>query len=215
MHTRIGLVASAAIATFVPLMAQAQTETLDYFGSLFTTLSINGNLSNGLQSTIPQNTGEVVLSSPLAPNLNNVAVNPVFWSFDSSTGFGYLNSNDPQIGNEGNSDLFMFSTDSNGALTSWNLTLNNGISSGTNSPSFASASITNSGDTFATGYSSPSCGAPPGVPVGCYSVSESNQASGNWSATAMQAPELNPASTAGSLTLLFGVIAVLRGRRAS
>jgi hypothetical protein len=36
---------------------------------------------------------------------------------------------------------------------------------------------------------------------------------GNWSATLVQAPEIDPASAASALTLLLGGLAVLRGRR--
>jgi hypothetical protein len=200
-----------------PIMANAQTETLDYTGSPFTSLSIDGNLSNGLANAIPRNAGELVLASPLGDNLNNVAVIPISWSFDSNTQFGsiYLNSSNPAAGDPGDSMSFLFSTDANGVLTGWNIAVVGGIFEGTNAPSFAAITIGNAGDTYSSGFSNPSCNAPPGVPVDCYTVTESNAAAGFWKATVTQAPEMDPASAASGLTLLLGGLAVLRSRRKS
>jgi hypothetical protein len=197
-----------------PLAANAQTQTLGYTGSPFTSLSISGNLSNGLADAIPENTGELVLSSPLGDNLNNLAVTPVSWSFDSTTRFGsiYLNSNNPFAGEFGESTSFTFSTDASGVLTGWNINVIGGIFGGTNSPSSAAFTIGNAGDSFSSGFSTPSCAAPPGVVVPCYQISESNSAPGYWKSSITQAPEIDPASAANGLTLLLGGIAVLRGR---
>ena len=199
-----------------PMAANAQTETLDYIGSPFTSRSIDGNLTNGLANAIPANAGELVLGSPLGDSLNNAAVTPLSWSFDSNTQFGsiYLNSSNPFAGGPGESMSFMFSTDANGVLTGWSIAVVGGIFQGTNSPSFASVTIGNAGDSFSSGFSSPECAVPPGVPAPCYTVTESNAAPGSWSSTIARAPEIDSASAAGALTLLLGGIAVLRGRRA-
>jgi hypothetical protein len=197
-----------------PMTANAQTETLDYIGSPFTSRNIDGNLTNGLANAIAENAGELVLSSPLGDNLNNAAVTPLSWSFDSNTQFGsiYLNSHNPAAGDPGDSMSFKFSTDANGAITGWSIAVIGGIFEGTNTPSFADITIGNAGDTFSTGFSSPSCAAPPPTP--CYTVTESNAVSGSWNTTIAQAPEMDSTSAAGALTLLLGCIAVLRGRRA-
>jgi hypothetical protein len=197
-----------------PKVASAQTETLGYGGSAFTSLTINGNLSIGLQNMIPANTGELVLSSPLGDNLHNAAITPVSWSFDATAPFGgYLDSNGPTAGGPGQSASFVFSTDASGALTGWNINILGGILSGTNSPSFAAITLGNAGDSYSAGFSSPSCAALPGVVTGCFTIAESNNASGSWSSTITRVPEIDSASAAGGLTLLFGSLAVLLSRR--
>ncbi|MDP9089771.1 MAG: hypothetical protein M3O26_13650 [Pseudomonadota bacterium] len=197
-----------------PMSAIAQTETLDYVGSAFTNLTISGNLTNGLRNVVPENFGEVVLSAPLGDNLNNAPVKPISWSFDSTTQLGgiYLNSNSP-FAAAGASPLFTFSTDANGILTGWNIDIVGGILGGTNSPSFAAVTIRNAGDTYSSGFSTPACGAPPGVVTPCFRVSESNSAAGHWTAAISSAPEIDPASAASALTLFIGALAVLRSRR--
>lgn len=196
------------------MVANAQTETLNYTGSLFTSLTISGNSTNALANAPAQNMGDLVFSSPLADNLNNVAVTPLSYSFNSGTQFGgiYLNSSNPQSGSPGNAASFIVSTDSSGMLTGWNINVTGGIFGGTNSPSFASILISNSGDSFSTGFSTPSCAAPPGVSTPCYTVSENNSARGFFSST-IAAPEIDGASAASGLTLLLGGFAVLRGGR--
>jgi hypothetical protein len=196
-----------------PMAAHAQTETLDYIGSPFTSRNIDGNSSNGLANSIAENAGELVLSSPLGDNLNSAVVTPLSWSFDSNTQFGsiYLNSRNPAAGDPGDSMSFMFSTNANGAITGWSIAVIGGIFKGTNSPSFAQFTIGNAGDTFSTGFSTPSCAAPPPTP--CYIVTESNAASGSWNSTIARAPEIDSTAAAGALTMLLGCIAVLRGRR--
>lgn len=207
---------SLILMALSPVVATAQPETLDYVGSAFTNLTISGNLTNGLHSMIPENTGEVVLSSPLGDNLHNVAVTPVSWSFDSTTQFGsiYLNSSNPFSG-QSPPPVFMFSTDANGVLTGWNIDIVAGIFGGTNSPSFADVTITNPGDTFSSGFSTPSCAAPPGVVTPCFNIFESNSAAGHWSSALTSAPEIDPASAATGLTLFFGALAVMRSKRKS
>jgi hypothetical protein len=207
---------SLILMALSPVVASAQPETLDYVGSAFTSVTISGNLTNGLHSLILENTGEVVLSSPLGDNLHNAAVTPTSWSFDSTTQFGsiYLNSNNPFSG-QNPPPMFMFSTDANGVLTGWNIDIVGGIFGGTNSPSFASVTITNPGDTFSSGFSTPSCAAPPGVVTPCFNILESNSAAGHWSSTVRSAPEIEPASAASGLTLFFGALAVMLSKRKS
>ena len=206
-----------ALGTMVagPMAANAQTETLDYIGSPFTSRNIDGDLTNGLANTIAENAGQLVLSSPLGDNLNNAVVTPLSWSFDSNTQFGsiYLNSHNPAAGDPGDSMSFLFSTDAKGAITGWSIAVIGGIFEGTNSPSFADITIGNAGDTFSTGFSSPECAVPPGVPAPCYTVTESNAAPGSWNTSIARAPEIDSTSAAGALTLLLGCIAVLRGRK--
>ncbi len=197
-----------------PIAAFAQSETLDYFGSAFTSGSITGNAASAAQDGIPtSNTGEIVLSAPLGDNLNNVAVNPVSYTFDSSNRFGsfYLSSQSPVRGAPGNYASFLFSTNAVGVVTGWNIDVVGGIFGGTNSPSHASVSITNAGDTFSAGFSTPSCGAPTGG--GCYQIRESNTSPGSFSSSGARAPEIDPRSAMSALTLLLGGLAVLRGRR--
>ena len=194
-----------------PMPANAQTETLDYFGSPFTSVTTDGNPSSTLANTIRENVGELVFATSLGHNLNNAAVTPVSWSFDGSTQFGgaYLNSTNPFV----DSVSFLFSTDAHGVPTAWSINVIGGPLSGTNAPSFASVTIGNSGDTFSTGFSNPSCNAPPGVPVPCYFVSENNAAAGDWKTALAKAPEIDAASSGGGLTILLAGLAVLCGRR--
>ncbi len=64
------------------------------------------------------------------------------------------------------------------------------------------------GDTYTTGYSTPTC---KGNPDPCFSLTQTTPP-GSWSA-AIAAPEIDPASAAGGLALLLGGLAVLRGRK--
>jgi hypothetical protein len=196
-----------------PIAAFAQTETLDYFGSTFTSVSVSGNAAYAAQSGIPtSNTGEIVLSAPLGDNLNNVAVNPVSYAFDSTNALGafYLTSQGPFHGAPGNDGTFVFSTNAAGVLTGWNINVYGGIFAGTNSPSNAYVSISNAGDAFAAGTSTPSCASPRGGP--CYQIRESNSSPGTFVSSGARAPEIDPRSAMSALTLLLGGLAVLRGR---
>jgi len=213
-HKIQGLLTFALLGA--PLAALAQMETLDYTGSPFTSLSISGNLSNGLANSVLANAGDIVLSAPLGDNLSNVAVTPISWSFDSNTQLGgiYLNSNNPVAGGPGESTSFIFSTDATGMLTAWSLKVTDGILFGTNTTSFAAfTASSNAGDTFSSGFSTPACAAPPPLPNPCFNVIESGAAPGSWKATMTATPEIDPASTASGLALLLGGLVVLCGRR--
>lgn len=203
-----------ALVVGLPMTVSAQTETLDYMGSPFTSVNTDGNPATALANTPPENTGEVILSSPVGDNLSGFQVTPVSWSFDANTpsGWLYLNSNSPFAGQPGNSASFVFSTDATGMLTAWSITVDGGIFVGTNS-SWADASITSWGDSFSSGLSTPLCGADSGIPAPCYDVSESNSAGGSWTSKVAAAPEFDPASSMSALTLLLGGLLILRGRR--
>jgi hypothetical protein len=208
-----------ALLIGLPIAVSAQTETLSYVGIPFTSLDASGNLANALANAPRENTGTIVLSSPLGDNFNGT-VTPLAWSFDANTEFGdiYLNQNDPQLGVVGNSQSFAFTTDASGELTAWSITIDGGTWGGTNSPSWADVSIiSSSGDSFFTGFSSPTCAAPPGYPVGCYEVSESNSnvgflPTGSWTSKVDAAPEFDAGTSASALTLLLGSLVILRDR---
>ena len=206
----LGLAAISLLAG--SMVATAQTETLDYTGSPFTSLSFTGTMSDALANSLPQNTGELVLSSPLGDNLHNFAVTPVSWSFDSSTPNGvFLKSNNPFPGPD-DVATFLFSTNASGMLTAWNIVVSGGILQDTTAQSFAAITINNAGDSFSSGTSSPSCSLPE-PNTACFTLKQSNTAAGAWTASFAKAPEIDLTSAGSGLTLLLGGLAVLRGRR--
>ena len=205
-----GLVAIGLLAK--SMVVNAQTETLDYSGSLFTSLRFTGTMSDALANSIPQNTGELVLSSPLGDNLHNFAITPVSWSFDSSSPNGvFLKSNSPFPG-PGDVATFRFSTDASGMLTGWNIFVSGGLSAGTTGQSSAAVTINNAGDSFFSSTSSPSCSLPQPNSA-CFTLQQGNSAAGAWATSFAKAPEIDPASATTGLTLLLGGVAVLLGRR--
>jgi hypothetical protein len=206
----LGSVAIALLAG--PMVSNAQTETLDYIGSPFTSFGFTGTMSDALANSIPQNTGEIVLSSPLGDNLHNFAVTPVSWSFDRSTPNGvFLRSNSPFPGPD-DVATFLFSTNASGMLTAWNIVVSGGILQDTTAQSFAAVTINNAGDSFSSGTGSPSCQLPEPA-TACFTLKQSNTAAGAWTATFAKAPEIDPASAASGLMLLLGGLAVVCGRR--
>ncbi len=206
----LGLVAIGLLEMSV--VANAQTETLEYTGSPFTSLSFTGTMSDAVANSIPQNTGELVLSSPLGDNLHNFAVTPVSWSFNSSTPNSvFLKSNNPFPG-PGDVATFLFSTNANGMLTAWNIVVSGGILQNATATSFAAVTINTAGDSFSSGASSPSCSLfKPNT--ACFTLKQSNTAAGVWTVSLAKAPEIDPASASTGLTLLLGGLAVLCGRR--
>jgi len=197
-----------------PAVVRAQTETLDYTGSEFTSLSIDGSVANGIQNSLTENTGQFVLSAPLGEILNNVALTPLSWSFDSSTTEGnfYLNSG-PQSHDGAALFSALFSTNANGAIIGWSIAISNDDFGATNSPAYAGLTITNSGDTYAAGEAGVGCSAQyPGSPSTCFQISESNSAAGSWAST-IEAPELDSDSAGAAVTLLLGCLIVASGRR--
>jgi hypothetical protein len=222
MHRLSALVAVYMLAGIsLPLAAIAQSETLTYTGNPFNQATFSGNLSLAEANAPTMDTGTVVLSTPLGDNLNDVFVTPESYAFGGSVlASYYLNSGSPVVSLYGNSAAFEFSTNAFGMITQWNVDVTGGIFEGTNSPSGAAITLGMSGDTYSAFTSSPSCAAPPGVPISCYSVSESNvdsnsfySAAGHWQQTINQTPEIDTGMAGSGLTLLAGVLAIVRGRR--
>jgi hypothetical protein len=222
MRTFSGVMAVIVLAGIsLPLAANAQTETLTYTGNAFNQATFGGNLSLAEAYAPAMDAGTVVLSTPLGDNLNDVFVKPESYAFEGGgPASNYLGSaSNPFIGSFGNVATFEFSTDATGMLTQWNVNITGGVFAGTNSPSSASVTLTTLGDTFSAGFSTPSCAAPPGVTIPCYSISESNigapfSAAGHWQQTiAAQTPEIDPGMAGSGLTLLAGIGALIRGRR--
>ena len=211
MNTKLlGLVATALLAA--PMAVDAQTETLDYTGSAFTSVSIFGN-NEGFPSPT-QNPGELVLSSPLGDNLHDFTVTPVSFSFNGDTMYGAaLDSSINSFTGPADVASFRFSTDAHGMLTAWDIVVSSTIFRGDNPESSAGVTINNAGDSFFANSSSPSCLDPAGPPPGCFTIEESNALPGAWKTSVTNAPEIDPASAAGGLTLLLAGLAVLRGRR--
>jgi len=179
------------------MIAGAQTETLDYTGAAFTPVSINGHFG------IPNITGEIQLSAPLGANLANATVVPVSWSFNDPM----LNSVIASKGPCCTTDSFAFTT-LNGVITGWDVDISF-ANSAAKSSSWSSIILSDvGGDTYTTGYSTPTC---KGRLDPCFSLTQTTTP-GSWSA-AIAAPEIDPASAAGGLTLLLGGLAVLRGRK--
>jgi hypothetical protein len=217
----IFMVVSILAGISLPLAANANTETLTYTGIPFTQATLGGNLSLAAAYAPAMDAGTVVLSTALGDNLNDVFVTPESYAFEGGgPASNYLGSaTNPYVGEYGNVATFEFSTDSTGMLTQWNVNITGGVFGGTNSPSSASVTLTMAGDTFSAGFSTPSCAAPPGVTIPCYSIFESNinppfSAAGHWEQTiAPQAPEMDPGMAGSGMTLLAGCLAMLRGRK--
>ncbi len=233
-----GLLATILVA--VPLAGIAASVQIDFQGSAFTTRTGSGGTSILSDNFIDADAGDLVLATPLGANLVNAAVIPMSWSFDASTQFGslYLTSNNPFAGQYGNAARFLFSTNARGVITGWGIDISGGILGGTNSPSFASLSLGKGGDTFAEGFASPACAAPPEVAVPCYTLEEGNSASGAWRVenslqpphghiapaptfaptrseplgfAPKSAPEMDPSSSGAAILLLLGGLTLLRG----
>jgi hypothetical protein len=146
-------------------------------------------------------TGQIVLAAPLNPNEANQIVTPLSWGFSTPV----LNSGlDTPYG--GPSASFDFST-VNGQIVGWTVIANS------NSPAAdgyiqSFIDLTNAGDTF-VGTDSQL-----GYCPQCYQVTATSSTAGIWvDGTAAAAPEIDPGSALGGLTLLLGGLAVMRGRR--
>jgi hypothetical protein len=143
--------------------------------------------------------GIVTLSAPLGDNLNDFSVTPTRLQMVSG-GFGELFGS------------VAFSTNGNGAIDGWSMSLGGGPGGpggwtetmtssdiggvgGDNAEIAANCTVSASGQNFSCGWTG------------------SNTKPGVWTSPAAQAPEIDPASAASGLTLLLGGVAVLRGRR--
>ena len=202
-NKNLGLVALAWMAA--PFAANSQTTLLDYQGSAFTNVSISGNGSFPDVPTLSSLVGDVVLSSPLGANLNNATVFPTAFSFNAPL----INSELFSPGYAGSSSSFAFTTNNSGTITGWSVELSFTYL-GTNSPSGNSIVLGPGGDSYMGFGSTPGGCGPPG---GCsLLVQESSTSPGVWSVP-QPAPEIDPATAAGGLTLFLGGLAVLRGGR--
>jgi hypothetical protein len=182
---------------FMPMIAGAQTETLEYTGVAFTPVSINGHFG------ISNITGGIQLSAPLGANLTNTTVVPVSWSFNDPMLNSVIASGGPCC----TTDSFAFTT-VNGVITGWNVDVSF-LNSTAKSSTWSSIILSNvGGDTYTTGYSTPTCN---GKPDPCFSLTQT-MTPGSWSAS-IAAPEIDPASATGGLAFLFGGLAMLRGRK--
>jgi hypothetical protein len=202
----------AAAAMLCAPLVNAQTETLDYTGSAFTNVNISGN-NQGFANPI-QNTGELVLSSPLGDNLHDLAVIPVSFSFDGNTVFGAaLDSSINSFTGPADVASFRFSTDAHGMLTAWDIVVSTAIFQGDNPESSAGITINTAGDSFSADAGGSFCLDPAGPPPGCFTIEASSALPGVWKASVTRAPEIDPALAGSGLTLLLGGLAVLRGLR--
>jgi hypothetical protein len=194
-----------------PITANAQSTTYTYQGDAldvilninppagWTTFNAPPNVEVGTLS------GFVTLSAPLGDNLNDSSVTPTrIQMFSGVTG-----------------QLFMgtvaFSTNGNRAVDGWSMSLAGMVGGpGGWTETMTSSDIAGGvgGDyaeisTNCTAYFS--SGKPP-QNFSCGSTG-SNTTPGVWTGPPTRAPEIDPASAAGGLSLLLGGVAVLRGRR--
>jgi hypothetical protein len=195
MNSKIlGLLAVALTAG--PIAAIAQTETLNYS---------EGDFS-----------GNVTLSAPLPENGSNIHVSPsefnfVGASYDSCCGYAPITSFEG-VGiapTEVNGEASFVFTTVNGRISAWDINIDLGTTYNSSTQLWLDATISNYGDSFTQGISSPAC-APPFPISGCTPISVSS-GPGVWTGT--QVPEIDPASAAAGLTLLLGSLVVLRGRQ--
>jgi len=204
----LGLLAVGLMAG--PISANAQSTTYTYQGDAFTAGSVNLTPPAGSTSiNLPRNfgvgtlNGFIILSAPLGDNLNNVSVMPAF--VDISTGSPLFRGD------------FTFSTNANGAIDGWSISLA-GTVGGPGGYGLTATSVDIGGvggdsatlSTTCTAFFPPSLRPPQTFSCG---ATGSNTTPGVWTSPAAQAPEMDPASAASGLTLLLGGVAVLRGRR--
>jgi hypothetical protein len=155
-------------------------------------------------SVTPAISGDIVLAAALNPNELNQIVTPLSYSFADM-----LSSNFEAAEPYGSAS-FSFSTNQ-GQVVGWNVNLYGW--SGPGSDSFASelASITSSGDTYTYTQVSSSCSIQ--QPDGCFTITSSNTTPGSWVDPPLSTPELHMSGSIELITLLVGLLAVLRGRR--
>jgi hypothetical protein len=201
------ILGSAAVALLAgPISANAQATTYTYqgaplFGGFDVSPPAGADSFTGPSSAVGTLNGFIILSAPLGDNLNNVSVTPTF--VDISTG-AFLFRGD-----------FTFSTNAIGAIDGWSISLDGSVP-GPGGYELTATSVDRGGVGGDSATLSETCtafftfGSPQSF--GCGS-SGSNTTPGVWTSSAIQAPEIDPASAASGLTLLLGGVAVLRGRR--
>lgn len=197
------------------MAAHSQAETLVYQGVVFTNAAMSLPVE-GITSP-PFSVGESIdlsisINAPLGDNLAMAVVTPFALTITSP---GQMNFLPPGPGTVF-SDAFAFSTNSTGNITGWSFSIQDGPQVGTNSSVVFTVTSTGAGgkggDSANAVYFSPEF-SNPNEPPGCCFSSASVNVPGSWTVT--RAPEINSASAISSLTLLFGGLAVLRGRRRS
>jgi len=220
----IGSLALAVAALSGSMAAQAASETLTYTSAGFTSAydagSSAGNVGVGSYFT-----ATLTLNAPLGNNFNGSASNDVTSLVFTTVNGG--NTNTLTLGaNNAQGSYFDFTTNSSGAITGWNFTAGL-VSNGATQLPVASDVLFHScsNDNCASGsyngqgygvtgdwydYLPSTSGAADGctykTPTSCGSGSG---AVGSWVA----APELNASNAGTGLTLLFGGLTVLLGRR--
>jgi hypothetical protein len=198
---------------FASVAAQGQTETLSYQGSPFAFVDNQGSLNppppgNPFAPPVPvaalddSITGSLVLSNPLIAN-GNEAVIPVSYEFSLGSSLLLTSDTHSPYYNFGGS-AFSF-TMANGAITGFDFAAGWHIGG----PGGRSLSVSggSGGDQYEAALNT--CGSG-NASQNCWSRA-SSLIPGTWSVSS--APEIDPASAAGGLTLLFGSIVVLRTRR--
>jgi hypothetical protein len=112
----------ALLAAFVLAMPVMASTSYTYTGNDFTTITCVGNCPGPAYSTSDFISGSFTLSSPLAPNLDEVSIFPS--SFTFTDGPDTFTSGDPLISVCNCSPSFSnFSTDASGNITAWNIML--------------------------------------------------------------------------------------------
>jgi hypothetical protein len=190
----LGLLTTGVLAG--PLAANAQVTTLDYLGSANgVVLTYDGHDPPTTSPFTGTFTAEVVVDGSIAANNLTIA------SYNVA---GPVSISGASLGNQGSLIWFlaggeMSLTTLNGAITGATFQYTQSPGNGAGDSSF---SITANGDTFAVGQFFPGTGR---------GTQTYGGGSGVWTATT--APEMDPTSSATSLTLLLGSIVVLRARR--
>jgi hypothetical protein len=179
-----------------PILANAQTETLDYSDGAFS--------------------GIVILSAPLPQNGNDISVSPSEFNFPAMgygasynyfcPGCGYALADMSEFGGAS----FQFTT-VNGRISAWDIDIDYTGTPGTNTQTSLYATISPLGDSYTQLTFGFACTPPPGQPSPCQPITVSTSSAGVW--TTASVPEIDPASTATGLTLLLGGLVLCRGRR--
>ena len=204
----LGLLAVGTLAG--PIAANAQSTTYTYQGAALDVM-LNINAPAGWTSiNVPPNiavgplNGFITLSAPLGDNLNDVSVTPTYIG---------IYSDSPLF-----KGVFAFSTNGNGAIDGWSMSLNGDVP-GPGGYTHTATSVDFGGVGGDSATMSTNCTAYVSAPFGpspqnfsCGSTG-SNTTPGVWTGPPTRAPEIDPASAAGGLSLLLGGVAVLRGRR--
>ena len=201
------ILGSAAVALLAgPISAHAQATTYTYQGApIFAGVDVSPPAGASSFTMPPFAVGTlngfIILSAPLGDNLNNVSVTPAF--VDISAGGPLFRGN------------FIFSTNANGAIDGWSISLDGSVP-GPGGYGLSATSVDRGGVGGDSATLSANCTAffNSGSPqsFGCGS-SGSTKTPGVWTSPVTKAPEIDTASAVSGLTLLLGGVAVLCGRR--